>query len=83
MSGLVGIAGAEEVRVSVEGNKSDPLPDGPLERRSPSLCGRRRTQRERTSARASDITVDLSFEELKPAVRMVGKEPSCPPATAW
>lgn len=72
MSGLVGIAGAEEVRVSVEGNK---LILYPVERLSGDhqayVAAAVRNVNERPLGR--DITVDLSFEELKPAVRLVGK----------
>ncbi len=72
MSGLVGIAGADDVRVSVEGNK---LILYPTERLSGDhqayVAAAIRNVNQRPIGH--DISVDLTFEELKPAIRMVGK----------
>ncbi|MBX2972836.1 MAG: hypothetical protein KF797_07030 [Flavobacteriales bacterium] len=72
MSGLVGITGAEDVRVSVEGNK---LILYPVQRLSGDRQAYVAAAVRNVNARpiGHDLTVDLSFEELKPAVRLVGK----------
>ena len=69
--GLAGIAGAEDVRVDIEGNKL-------------LLYTRKRISGEAQAyvsaslrnvigkTMGKDLTVDLTFEELKPAVRLVG-----------
>lgn len=72
MRGLVGIAGAEEVRITVDGSK---LVLYPAERLSGNqqgfVSGGLRNVNGRTLGK--DLTVELDFEELKPAVRLVGK----------
>lgn len=72
MSGLVGIAGAEEVRVEVEMNKLNLYPRERLSGDHQAYVDAAvRNVNERPLGH--DITVDLTFEELKPAIRMVGK----------
>lgn len=72
MNGLVGIMGAENVRVSVESNKLILYPADRLsgDHQAYVAAGVRNVN-ERPLGH--DITVDLTFEELKPAIRMVGK----------
>ena len=72
MSGLVGITGAEDLRISVEGNK---LLLYPTERLSGNVQGFVSAGVRNVNGKTlgKDIAVDLKFEELKPAVRMVGK----------
>lgn len=72
LAGLVGIAGADEVRPVVEGSRlilqvkrritgeQSAYVSGALRAANGNKLG-------------SDVTVDLLFEELKPAVRLVGK----------
>lgn len=72
MNGLVGIAGAEGVRISVEGNK---LVLYPTDRLSGDKQGYVASAVRNVNRRplGKDLTVELTFEELKPAIRMVGK----------
>ncbi|HQV75194.1 MAG TPA: MG2 domain-containing protein [Flavobacteriales bacterium] len=72
MSGLVGITGSEDLRISVEGNK---LLLYPTERLSGNVQGFVSAGVRNVNGKTlgKDIAVDLEFEELKPAVRMVGK----------
>lgn len=71
LSGTVGIAGADGMRITIDGNK---LVLHPTERLSGDqqayVSASLRNINKRTLGK--DITVDLTFEELKPAVRMVG-----------
>jgi hypothetical protein len=72
LSGLVGIAGAEDVRVSVEGNKLLLYPTERLQGEQQAyVAAAVRNVHARPLGR--DLTVDLRFEELRPAVRLVGK----------
>lgn len=72
MSGLVGIAGADDVRIAVEGNKLTLYPVQRLtgEKQAYIAAAVRNVNGRKLG---TDLTVDLSFEELKPAVRLVGK----------
>ncbi len=72
MSGLVGITGAPDVRISVEGNKLILYPTDRLRGDHQGFVDAAiRTIAQRPIGH--DLTVDLRFEELKPAIRMVGK----------
>ncbi len=72
LAGLAGVAGADEVRLAVEGNK---LLIYPIER----LRGAQQAfvaaglRNVNGKALGADLMVDLEFQELKPAVRMVGR----------
>lgn len=71
LSGLVGITGAEDVRISVEGNKLLLYPTDRLHGDHQAyVAAALRNVAGRTLGK--DITVELTFEELKPAIRMVG-----------
>ena len=72
LTGVVGIAGAEEMRIAIDGNK---LVLYPSERLSGDQQGYVSASLRNVNGHklGKDITVDLTFEELKPAVRMVGK----------
>ncbi len=72
MSGLVGITGSEDMRVATDGNK---LMLYPTERLSGDVQGyiSGGVRNINGNALGKDIIIDLSFEELKPAIRMVGK----------
>ncbi len=69
--GLVGIAGAEGVRISIDGNRIILYPQDRLSGDHQAFVS---ASIRNVNGRklGSDITVDLLFEELKPAVRMVG-----------
>ncbi|MCW5897780.1 MAG: hypothetical protein KIT10_00810 [Flavobacteriales bacterium] len=74
LTGLVGIAGTEDLRMTIEGNR---LLLYPSQRKRLSgaqqgfVSAALRNINGRTLGR--ELTVDLVFEELKPAVRLVGK----------
>ncbi|HRH70497.1 MAG TPA: MG2 domain-containing protein [Flavobacteriales bacterium] len=72
LNGLVGITGADDLRIAVDGNK---ILLYPTERLSGDVQGYVSASVQNVNHRklGKDITVDLTFEELKPAVRMVGK----------
>lgn len=72
MDGLVGISGSDGIRLSVEGNKLMLYPTERLsgDRQAYVAAAIRNVNRRPLG---KDITVELTFEELKPAVRMVGK----------
>ncbi len=71
-TGLVGIAGADDLRTAVEGNRLTLYPGKRLSGDQQGFVAAAvRNINGRTLGR--EITVDLVFEELKPAVRMVGK----------
>ncbi|MEO8590363.1 MAG: MG2 domain-containing protein [Flavobacteriales bacterium] len=72
LSGTVGIAGAEGMRITIDGNR---LVLYPTERLSGDQQGYVSASLRNLNGRTlgKDISVDLRFEELKPAVRMVGK----------
>lgn len=71
LTGRVGITGAENVRVSVDGNKLLLYPDDRLSGDQQAFVGR---SIKNVAGRelGKEVVVDLTFEELKPAVRMVG-----------
>jgi uncharacterized protein YfaS (alpha-2-macroglobulin family) len=72
LTGLAGISGADDARVEVNGNTLTIHPVRRLSGAQQGFVSRAlRNSMGRTLGR--DITVDLLFEELKPAVRMVGK----------
>jgi alpha-2-macroglobulin len=69
--GLVGIAGAADLRVDIEGNRLILYPSQRLSGDQQAFVpASLRNVNGHTLGKA--LTVDLSFEELKPAVRMVG-----------
>lgn len=72
LDGLAGIAGVENVRLSIDGNK---LLIHPAERVSGKQSGFVAAGLTNINHRAlgKDITVDLDFEEVKPNVRISGK----------
>ncbi|MEZ4739264.1 MAG: hypothetical protein R2818_07865 [Flavobacteriales bacterium] len=72
MTGLVGIAGLEDMRITVEGNKIMMYPQERLsgDHQGYVSAGVRNISGKRLG---KDVNVDLTFEELKPAVRFVGK----------
>ena len=72
LTGLMGIAGADDLRLAVEGNR---LLAYPRRRLSGAQQGFVSAALRNVHGRpmGREITVDLTFEELKPAVRMVGK----------
>ncbi|MBL7952735.1 MAG: hypothetical protein JNM62_13570 [Flavobacteriales bacterium] len=72
MSGLVGIMGSENVRVSVESNKLILYPSDRLSGDHQAYVAAA-VRNVNEHPLGHDITVDLTFEELKPAIRMVGK----------
>lgn len=71
LTGLAGISGAEDARVEVDGNK---LTIHPARRLSGAQQGYVSSGLRNSMGHklGRDLTVDLVFEELKPAVRMVG-----------
>lgn len=72
LTGMAGIAGVDDPRVQVDGNKLILYPTGTLKGDHVAfVSGALRGRSGRTLGR--DLSVDLRFEELKPAVRMVGK----------
>ena len=72
LKGIVGIAGTDELRISIDGNK---LVLYPTERLSGEQQGYVSKSVKNVNGKelGKDVTVELTFEELKPAVRMVGK----------
>lgn len=72
LTGRAGISGADDVRTSIDGNK---LILHPVQRLTGDHQAFVSAQLVNVNGRklGQDITVDLRFEELKPAVRMVGK----------
>ncbi len=72
VSGLVGIAGAENVRITQDGNKLVLYPGTRLSGNQQGFvsAGLRNVNGKKLG---KDISVDLEFEELKPAVRFVSK----------
>lgn len=72
LSGIVGIAGADLVRTSVDGNR---LLLHPRDRLSGSQQAFVASALRNVNGHAlgTDLMVDLLFEELKPAVRLLGK----------
>ncbi len=71
LEGIVGIAGAEGVRISIDGNKILLYPQDRLSGDQQAFVS---ASLRNVNGRqlGQDITIDLLFEELKPAVRMVG-----------
>lgn len=71
MRGLVGIAGADDVRITIDGSK---LVLYPADRLSGNQQGFVSSGLRNVNGRTlgKDITVELDFEELKPAVRLTG-----------
>jgi len=72
LEGLVGITGADEVRIAVEGNKLFLYPTERLGGDHQAYVSAA-VRNVNEHPLGTDLTVDLTFEELKPAVRMVGK----------
>jgi uncharacterized protein YfaS (alpha-2-macroglobulin family) len=69
--GLVGIGGENDVRIAIDGNRINLYPTARLSGdRQAFVSAGLKNVNGRTLGR--DITVDLRFEDLKPAVRMVG-----------
>ncbi len=72
LTGLVGIAGADDLRISVEGNRLLLYTTQRLRGDHQGfVAAALRNSSGRTLGR--ELSIDLTFEELKPAVRMVGK----------
>lgn len=71
LTGLVGIAGAQDVRLTIQGNR---LLMYPATRLSGDQQGYISSALRNVNGRRldRDVTIDLRFEDLKPAVRMVG-----------
>lgn len=71
LTGLAGIGGADQVRVDIDGNK---LLLHPRKRLSGDVQAYVSASLRNVSGRTmgKDLTIDLTFEELKPAVRLVG-----------
>jgi len=70
--GLVGIAGADNLRIAQDGNKLVLYPSSRLSGKQDGyVSAGLRNVNGRTLGK--DISVDLEFEELKPAVRFTGK----------
>src|SRR5690606_33814326 len=72
LTGLVGITGSEDVRVAIDGNR---LVIYPQQRLSGDQQAFVPASLRNTAGRSlgADLTVDLLFEDLKPAVRLIGK----------
>ena len=68
LKGIVGIAGTDDLRISIDGNK---LVLYPTERLSGAQQGyvSRSVKNVNGNELGKDVTVELTFEELKPAVR--------------
>ena len=72
LTGIVGIAGVDDPRIQVDGNSVILYPRDALKGDHVAfVSGGLRDRAGRTLGR--DLSVSLRFEELKPAVRMVGK----------
>ena len=72
LNGLVGITGADGLRVAVDGNRVVIYPQDRLSGDHQGFVSAGvRNVNQRTLGK--DLMVDLTFEELKPAIRMVGK----------
>ena len=72
LSGLAGIAGQENVRLSIDGNRLIMYPEQRLSGNHQGFVAQGLANVNKRTL-GKDISVDLSFEDIKPAIRLVGK----------